>query len=1294
MLMAELTTLQKSLLVIKKLKQQIRESSQQAYRPIAITGMSCRFPQASTLNEYWDLLLQGKSVISHYPEQRWDLLKNTSEMHARQENHIYWGGYLDHLFDFDAYFFGISPREAIRMDPQQRILLEVAYEAFEDAGISVEELAGSNTGVFTSLYSSQIAHLQECDAEMDALYLPTGNASSIAANRLSYLLDLHGPSLVMDTACSSSLVAVHTAILNLQNNLCDQALVCGININFLPSIHYVLSQAKMLSRSGQCNTFSADADGYVQGEGAGAIILKPLDQAIKDKDRIYAVIAGSGMNQDGKTNGLTAPNGLQQERLLQDVYQIAHVDPKEVAYVECHGTGTFLGDPIEIQALGHIVGRNRDALSPCLIGSVKTNLGHLEPAAGMASIIKVALSLHKNQIPKHLNFHSPNPHIQFDKFHFQVPQDIHSYPENKPKIAGISGFGFGGTNAHIVMREMVYAENNECIESDSKEIFTLSAKNMHALYAYMDKWIAFLSSNKKMNLAQVCHHLHLRRSHYGYRLAMITQSIPDLLHTLKRVKENVTSLPKNVFLSSDMKHNAVSSLDTVTMMNDLSLLASAYVSGAPIDWRRVEEDRHFYAMSLPLYPWQHKEYNPVFKSATNKPGSVNKQDYPLQGRRIHSPLTTIQFAFQLDNKSLPDLKDTFNVLHAGYYIEMLAYVVQSIQGEVKFSIYDHSFLSPLFVLGDSIITVHINIDPLETNQYAYTIHSSNHENDRWILHAKGHFSFNNTDKDIPVLDEILAIKTRLPVNELGEKLYEQVLAMGMPAGDSIRWTHQYWRGENEILSEFKQPLSTQNQNDIYAIKIHPGIFDAAIQPVFKLLTTDTNKPYIASHVKEVHLLGMQPGPYYLYGILNHDAVGQSEMICHCYLMNTDNKIIAIFKEVTLTQLDNKYDMESITNEHKNEIKLDLSGLTPIEYKKRVLQFLSEQIANIFSMPVADIDVHASLLDMGMDSLMALVFMRTLEAGLGVSYSLQELLQGPSLYQLLESIMQKKGYPNEVTDVHSMPVMNNHWIAYREPQQQARMRLFCFPYGGGGASLYRHWQQELPDTIEVCPVQMPGREGRMNEAPVSEMSALINALIEHLQPEFNLPFAFFGHSFGALIAYELAITLRERQLPQPMHLFVSAFPDPRIPSKSLNALLLQLQKSDIDLFAVPAPHIAEHLSTEKLHLLSSILNDHGISQYGDHLKNAEVSKALLPIFCGDMGIVKSYQFNDAKPLEFNITVFAGKHDTWVAYDDHLSWCDHTSHQCDIHTLDSGHLFIKDEPFRREVIHQVKKALNFN
>ena len=424
--------------------------------PIAVVGIGCRFPGGVDGPErFWELLAGGLDAIGEIPPDRWEAFTGGSPGAAAllaETNRL--GGFLDDVAGFDAEFFGISPREAAAMDPQQRLLLEVAWEALEHAGIPPESLRGTATGVFVGACSQEYGQLTTADLTGIDAWSTTGAATSIIANRLSYVLDLRGPSLAVDTACSSSLVTVHQACQSLRAGESSAALVGGVNLLLSPAPTVNFDQAGALSADGRCKTFDAAADGISRAEGCGVVVLKRLADARRDGDRVLGTIRGSGVNSDGRSNGLTAPNPEAQQDLLRLVYDTAGVDPRTVDYVEAHGTGTLLGDPIEAGALGAVLGAARPAERPVLLGSVKTNLGHLEAAAGIAGLIKVVLAMAHGRIPPSLHFREPNPHIPFEGARLRVVTESTDWPRYSGLArAGVSGFGFGGTNAHVLVEE-------------------------------------------------------------------------------------------------------------------------------------------------------------------------------------------------------------------------------------------------------------------------------------------------------------------------------------------------------------------------------------------------------------------------------------------------------------------------------------------------------------------------------------------------------------------------------------------------------------------------------------------------------------------------------------------------------------------------------------------------------------------------------------------------------------------------------------------------------------------------
>lgn len=464
------------------LDQPLRQNETGGTEPIAVIGIGCRFPGANNPDEFWKLLRDGIDAISEVPKERWDSQAlydprpgTPGKMNTK------WGGFLHDVEQFAADFFEISPREAIQMDPQQRLLLEVTWEALEHSGLPPTRLSGSKTGVFVGIsgFDYSLRQLKELGA-IDA-YAGTGLAHSVAANRISYFLDLRGPSVAVDTACSSSLVAIHQACESLRRGESNVALAGGVNLILSPELTIALSHARMMAADGHCKTFDSRADGYVRGEGCGVVVLKRLPDAQRDGDRIWALVRGSAINQDGRSNGLTAPNGPAQEAVIRAALAQAGVPAREISFVECHGTGTSLGDPQEVEALNQVLGPDREPTRKCWLGSVKTNIGHLESAAGVAGFVKAVLALRHKKIPRNLHFQAINPHIRLSETPFLIPTQIADWPSTGRRLAGVSSFGFGGTNSHVILEEAPPAEIPPAFVDRPLHVLTLSAKTPEAL---------------------------------------------------------------------------------------------------------------------------------------------------------------------------------------------------------------------------------------------------------------------------------------------------------------------------------------------------------------------------------------------------------------------------------------------------------------------------------------------------------------------------------------------------------------------------------------------------------------------------------------------------------------------------------------------------------------------------------------------------------------------------------------------------------------------------------------------
>lgn len=531
-------------------------SLQNGKEPIAIIGMSCRFPGAPNPDAYWELLKNGKSAISDKALERWKDQASLWQGESDQTREtIKWAGLLDAVDQFDPQFFGISSKEAAYIDPQQRLLLEVGWEALEHAGIDTNTLSGKEVGVYVGISSNDYNRAQAGYSSPREVYSGTGNAMSIAANRISYALNLQGPSLAVDTACSSSLVALHQAIRAIQYGDCGMALVGGVNLLLSPDLSLIFAKAGMLAPDGRCKTFDEKANGYVRGEGCGMVVLKPLAAAQRDGDNILAIVKGSAITQDGRSHGLTAPNGPSQEKVIHKALQEANIKPKAINYLEAHGTGTSLGDPIEVNTFSRLLTKNRPKDQPLWIGSAKTNIGHLEAAAGMAGLIKTILILKNKTVPAHLHFNKLNPGISLGDLPIKINTERETWNSRTQKfLAAVSSFGFGGTNAHIVLEEGFEASHEKEGPKRPLHILTLSAKTEKALHQQAHNYLAFLETSPESSVQDLCFSANTGRTHFKNRLAFVAPNRASLIEQLKAVLENKKS--QHVFAGKVQGHQA------------------------------------------------------------------------------------------------------------------------------------------------------------------------------------------------------------------------------------------------------------------------------------------------------------------------------------------------------------------------------------------------------------------------------------------------------------------------------------------------------------------------------------------------------------------------------------------------------------------------------------------------------------------------------------------------------------------------------------------------------------------
>lgn len=647
-----LSPTKQALLALRQMQSKLEALEKAKHEPIAVVGMGCRFPGANNPEEFWQLLQAGKDAITEIPSDRWDG-REYYDSHPNTPGKIctVYGGFIPHLRKFDASFFKIAPREAVSLDPQQRLLLEVSWEALENAAISPDKVKGSQTGVFIGISATDYWHrlLSRNEAEIDA-YLTTGNTHSLAAGRISHFFDFTGSSIALDTACSSSLVAIHLAIKSLRDRECQMALAGGVNRLISPKISINFSQAKMLSADGRCKTFDESADGFVRSEGCGIIVLKRLEDAIADRDRIRAILLGSATNQDGRTNSITTPNSLSQQEAIERALADSKITSQQVSYLETHGTGTALGDAIELSALSRVFANNRELI----LGAVKTNIGHLESASGIASTIKTILALENKTIPANLHLKQPNSKIDWQESPFKLPQTAIAW-ERQTRIAGVSSFGFSGTNAHVVMQEgIAKTDERESNGENKPHLFTLSARNNKALWQLAKDYLDYCQLHPQLALADVCFTAGVGRSHFNHRLAAVVTSIAELQTKLTQFieseqtdklwqqKANLNREPQLALVAEPTDRDKIEStiasslvtpdtadlhwvINSQSITSDrantihtqieteisnaqiLSGLARLYTRGVSLNWRAIA-DSNAKKVTLPTYPFQRSVY--------------------------------------------------------------------------------------------------------------------------------------------------------------------------------------------------------------------------------------------------------------------------------------------------------------------------------------------------------------------------------------------------------------------------------------------------------------------------------------------------------------------------------------------------------------------------------------------------------------------------------------------------------------------------------------------------------------
>jgi len=830
---------------------------------VAVIGISVHFPKADSLEDIWKILKNNECVIGNIPKDRWDVEKYT-EYDSEYPNY---GAFMDDIWSFDSDFFHLTPRETMQMDPQQRLFLITSWEAIEDAGYNPEELAGENIAVYAGTVESDYYNRLSRNIAQADIFTISGNIQCGIANRVSYMLDFHGESETINTACSSSLVAIDHAVKAVSRKECSLAIAGGVNIIFNPFMHYSLKQNGMLSPDGKCKSFDADANGYVRGEGCGALLLKSLKTAIRDGDNIYGIIKGSAVNHDGRTNSFSAPNPVMQAELIGNAYKKAGIRPDYVSYIETHGTGTKLGDPIEINALKDAFDRLYSYFNIprktkyCALGAIKANIGHLEAAAGVAGVIKVLICMRERMLPQIAQLKEINPYIELDDSPFYILKGNEEWLGVKDDngdtrhIAGISSFGFGGTNAHIVIESYVGTEKAEQ-HSIRKEIFVLSANTTNGLKNYAEslkQYVKYkLNVNDKSKFRNIAYTLQTGRKVCDYRAAFIAGNLEELAELLNIWISGKTD--NRIIEGNNKKNIAIDALfdgkegeEYITKLlnnNQLEKIGYLWVLGAHINWEVMYEGK-CEKVSLPTYPFTKEKYR------------LESIDNYLDGA-----CTAVKGEEENIIKLAPEhhcVND--HIINGSKVLPGIKYLdiaVKSCFANKNTAIHlkSNEWIIPKIVTKDDILEVEKDI---KTEETVYKIYST--KSDRRILHAKGKAVYDDEKRRAGNID-IEDVKASFSNKLSKEQIYNKYRELGYDYGTVFKPLESLYYSEKEALSSIHitDEIRKKTENEI----INISLFEGGMQAVMGCIYDSFKSNFMPSCIKDCYIYTMEV-PEYAYG---------------------------------------------------------------------------------------------------------------------------------------------------------------------------------------------------------------------------------------------------------------------------------------------------------------------------------------------------------------------------------------------------------------------------------------------
>ncbi|MCP5245666.1 MAG: SDR family NAD(P)-dependent oxidoreductase [Burkholderiales bacterium] len=861
----------------------------------AVIGMACRFPGAENYAQYWENLIQGKNCVAEIPKDRWDWQAYFGDPRTdTNKTNIKWGGFIDDIDKFDPLFFNISPKEAAYIDPQHRLFLQTAWHCIEDAGYSVESLAGRKIGIYAGVSKNDYSEMMRESRNEIAPFISTGTVHSILTNRLSFLFDFHGRSEPVDTACSSSLVALHNAMRDISCGECEAALVGGVNALLAPTMFISHSKSGMLSIDGQCKTFDSEANGYVRGEGAGILFIKPLTKAIEAGDFIHAVIKGSAINHGGRANFLTSPTVEAQSEVIGTALENADVDPGTITYIEAHGTGTPLGDPIEINALKKAF-KSKQGISQksaprstefCALSSVKTNIGHLESASGIAGIIKAILAMQHKKIPALRNFKKLNPYIDLEQSPFYIADRniewealLADNGKTIPRRAGVSSFGMGGVNAHVILEEapVKKAVRLTTDEEETPQLILISSKKKEGLKEQAGNLLQYLSAlnapgqnmgDRAPRLQDIAYTHQVGRDQFTERLTLIVSSKAELIRQLADYIKNGVSNTSCFIGSVVIKKGERPSIIKVNAEMSLESLAEKWTQGAKLDWTEFYSNNNSASrIPLPVYAfmkkrcWFNQESVAPVKTPEKNPIAISapKSDFKMAeivfNKTLHPNDFYIRDHCVQDEKLLPGVA----------YLEIARAAYDQVAGNQNANTIQHVYWINPVILKDEDLPIHVKLSNNTTRQPEQSSFSNFQVLHHKFLHSRGEIGHTNLSALDLVPINIPVIKKACSREILQQDIYQRFIPYGLNYGPSFQPLQRCFYNSQAIFSELKIPQVLAQTLDDFVL--HPSIMDGVFQTIVALSIFGSDRKdeqYVPFYLERIEIIKPIPAHCYAY----------------------------------------------------------------------------------------------------------------------------------------------------------------------------------------------------------------------------------------------------------------------------------------------------------------------------------------------------------------------------------------------------------------------------------------------